>query len=89
MSEGWRSDVTALIHVGLAGHAEGVAVAVQDILFGVGTVVAVIQTEIDPMHLVLSRERQQQDQRILLVAAAGRAVGETRSNLSCPTLSAY
>jgi hypothetical protein len=34
----------------------------------------------------LSRERHQLDQRILLVAAAGRAVGETRRDLSRPAL---
>jgi hypothetical protein len=41
------------------------------------------------MHLVLSRERHQLDQRILLVAAAGPAVGETRRDLSRPALLTY
>src|ERR1700746_30605 len=86
---GWRSDVAALIHVRLAGHAERVAVAVQDVLVGVGAGVPVIQTEIDPRHLVRSRERHQLDQRILLVAAAGRAVGEPAAIFPAQRFSTY
>jgi uncharacterized Ntn-hydrolase superfamily protein len=73
----------------MAGHAERVAVAVQDVLVGVGAVVPVIQTEIDSINLVLSRERHQLDQRILLVAAAGRAVGEPAAIFPAQRFSTY
>jgi len=42
--------------------------------------------EIDPMHLVLGRKCHQLDQRVLLVAAAGRAIGEAGGNFALPTL---
>src|SRR5882757_1725536 len=83
---GWRRNVATLVHVSLAGHSERVAVAVEDVLVGVGAIIPIVQPEIDPMHLVLGRKGHQLDQGVLLVAAAGCAIGEACGYFAGPAL---
>jgi hypothetical protein len=49
-------------------------------------IIPVIHPEIDPMHLVLGGKCHELDQRVLLVAAAGRAIGEACGDLALPAL---
>src|ERR1700751_4780180 len=72
----WRGNVATLVHIGLAGHSERVTVAIENILVCVGAIIPIIQSEVDPVHLVLGSKRHQLNQRSLLVTTTGCAIGE-------------